>query len=141
MGLISTQSPGGNARSQSGEPCPFLSFSLGEGGGGIRADEAGLLGVEGAGSQPGRPRSTDVAIGPGVPGRALVGGQELLALSHAGDLAGQPGAGPHRGGLPRDSDLGLTDGTVPVMYDVQASIDPAKVLGIPVTVPNDYWSV
>jgi hypothetical protein len=27
------------------------------------------------------------------------------------------------------------------MHDVQASVDPAKVLGIPVTVPNDRWSV
>jgi hypothetical protein len=27
------------------------------------------------------------------------------------------------------------------MDDVQVSVDPAKVLGIPVTVPNDYWSV
>jgi hypothetical protein len=26
-------------------------------------------------------------------------------------------------------------------HDVQASVDPAKVLGIPVTVPNDRWSV
>jgi hypothetical protein len=39
--------------------------------------------------------------------------------------------------LPGDSGLGLSDGTVPVMHDVQASIDPAKILGIPVTVPND----
>jgi hypothetical protein len=108
--------------SQSGEPASFLSFSLGECGGGIGADEAGLLGVEGAGPQPGRPRCSDVAIGPGVPGRALIGGQELLALSNGGDL-------------------GLSDGTVPVMHDVQASINPAKVLGIPVTVPNDRWSV
>jgi hypothetical protein len=52
MGLISTRSPGGDALSQSGEPASFLSFSLAECGGGIRADEAGLLGVEGAGPQP-----------------------------------------------------------------------------------------
>jgi hypothetical protein len=60
--------------SQSGEPASFLGFGLGECGGGIGADEAGLFGVEGAGPQPGSPRCSDVAIGPGVPGRALVGG-------------------------------------------------------------------
>jgi hypothetical protein len=48
-GPISTDLLEGRVWSQSGEPCPFLSFSLGECGGGIGADEAGLLGVEGAG--------------------------------------------------------------------------------------------
>jgi len=62
-------------------------------------------------------------------------------MSHGGDLAGQPSAGPHRGGLPGDSGLRLSDGTVAVVHEVLVSIDPAKVLGIPVTVPNDRRSV
>jgi hypothetical protein len=43
--------------------------------------------------------------------------------------------------LPGDRGLGLSDDTVPVMDDVKLSVYPAKVLGIPVTVPNGGWSV
>src|SRR5918995_5572695 len=110
--------------SQPSEPAPFLGFRFGECGGGIGADEAGLLSVEGAGPQPGRPRRSDIAIGPGLAGRALVSGQELFALRQSGDFARQPGARPHRRGLPGDGSLGLSDDAVPVMYDVQVFIDP-----------------
>jgi hypothetical protein len=38
---------------------------------------------------PAAPRCSDVAIGAGVPGRALVRGQELFALRDGGDFARQ----------------------------------------------------
>ena len=78
-------------------------------------------------------------IGPGVPGGMLVRGEELLTLLHSGDFAGQPGAGPYRGGLTRDGGLRLGDDAVPVVHDVQASIAPAEVRRIPVAVPDHSW--
>jgi hypothetical protein len=72
------------------------------------------------------PCRPEVLITPGVPGRALVSGKELFSLLHGGDFAGQTGAGPDRRGLTHNGDLGLSDDTVPVVHDVQASVDPAK---------------
>ena len=105
----------------------FLSLSLRQSVCGIRTDEAGLLGIERAGRQPCCPCRPEVLITRGVPGRALVSGKELFSLLHGGDFAGQTGAGPDRRGLTHNGDLGLSDDTVPVVHDVQAPVDPAKV--------------
>ena len=104
---------------------PLLGLSLGQGGGRIRTDEARLLGIEGAGPEPRRPRGSDFLIGPRMPGGMLVRGEELLTLLHSGDFAGQPCPRPYRGCLTRDGRLRLGDDTVPVVHDVQASIAPA----------------
>jgi hypothetical protein len=70
---------------------------------------------------------------------------QLTASSQPGELAPHFGFGPGKcgGGIGAEEAcllgvcLGLSDDTVPVMHDVELSVDPAKVLGIPVTVPND----
>jgi hypothetical protein len=55
VGLWQSSAYGSGASLQPGEPAPFLGFGLGQCDGGIGADEARLLGIEGAGPQPGRP--------------------------------------------------------------------------------------
>ena len=75
-------------------------------------------------------------LGPPPPGRQLVAGDELLALSNGGGLTGRSGGRPdgrcqaHHGGL------GLGDDAVPIMHGHRPSVRPADVLRFPVAVTN-----
>ena len=95
-----------------------------------------LLSVEQADPQARRPGVLNLMLGPPPPGRPLVAGDELLALSDGGGLIGRSGGRPDRRCQADNGSLGLGDDAVPIMHSQRSALRPADVLRFPVAVAN-----
>ena len=99
--------------------------------------ECRLLGVEHAYPQASCPGELHLFFGPRVSTRLRIGCEERLGLRDAGGRVRRPRCGEHGRSRACNCRLPLAHDAVPVVHNMQPSTDPAEILGLPVSMPDD----